>query len=490
MIFTLMDDLGAVITNPANYTTSKTYPIGEGVHQRIMLSATAGTSSFYMSYSRDGVNKNTQALSVYDGMVIDLSALSHMWNAFTPSAVDRVSINYYQGGNKTLTMPVVNIPCKRLGYKGSVLFAERNDASPTAKHDWMPENTAATSIKTTDELFGYTNAVRHQITRPTPNTYFGYLNVKGSTGGSLESLSFDIKNNSLGAIRFLWHRGLAPHVTTSGIIIKSGESRRVHLTCPPPSAASSFRALLIFTTDSRTEVDFTINNITLTPGEKAQPFYSPGVGAGNYFVGYATDYADGFFARPDYTPVLTSPLTGVPFTQKWFYAKLSASTLLKARNLVTGASLDVPSGSLQNTTFPDDYEIINPDGTSYGVFRYKKKGEYPPVNCRVTLRWLNTKGAYDMMNFSQYRINPQYTTAYNGGSRIDEYDVQVSVVVDNDNEDALMQLTRSADVAGIFPVDIGQWAKVNVENHTAFTTQGGSVGKTITFKLTFKIAEM
>lgn len=485
-----MDDSGAVITNPANYTTSKTYPIGEGVHQRIVLSDTAGTSSFYMIYSRDGVNKNTPALSVYDGMVIDLSVLSHMWNAFTPSAVDRVHINYYQGANKTLTMPVVNIPCKRLGYKGSVLFAERNEASPTAKYDWQQDGTGASDVKTHDTLFGYTNAVRHQITRTTPGNYFGHLSVGSVTGRNRDSLTFDIKNNSLASIIVRGQQGGTIDYRTDAAIIKSGESRRIHFIYPHIPTIHNFRVLLISTTDTSSVADFTINNIAVTPGEKPQPFYSPGVNTGNYFVGYATDYADGFFVRPDYAPTRTSPLTGVPFTQKLFYAKFNASTLLEARNLATGTSSDVPSGSLQNTTYPVDYEIINPDGTSYGSFRYKPKGEYPPVNCRVTLRWLNTKGAYDMMNFSQYRINPQYTTAYNGGSRIDEYDVQVSVVVDNDNEDALMQLTRSADVAGIFPIDIGQWAKVNVENHTAFTTQGGSVGKTITFKLTFKIAEM
>lgn len=206
-----------------------------------------------------------------------------------------------------------------------------------------------------------------------------------------------------------------------------------------------------------------------------------------------SDYANGKFNALDFALTKTSPLTGVPFSNKVIYGQTSVDNCIRygavggspVAKWVNGRAH--PSG-VQGTS---DLKFFLPASTSsWGIMQFEHKYPYcPDPNKRVTLRWLNSFGLYDTMFFDQYRIMPNYLINYSGGNRILSYEVTVGTVVTADNEKALLQLSRTTDVAGVFPIDTTQWARVTIMNPTAFNAQGGALGRAVNFKCKFEIVE-
>lgn len=200
-----------------------------------------------------------------------------------------------------------------------------------------------------------------------------------------------------------------------------------------------------------------------------------------------SDYANGKFNTIDFSISKTSPLTGVHFVNKIIYGQLNASDTLRARPIGGGTLSTVNNGASFGT---DNQEIVNSGGSRWGLIQYERKYPYcSDKNKRVTLRWLNSRGLFDSMYFDQYRIVPNYLMNYSGGNRILSYEVTVSTTVTADNEKALLQLSRTTDVTGVFPIDTAQWARVTITNPTAFNAQGGALGRTVNFKCKFEIVE-
>lgn len=211
---------------------------------------------------------------------------------------------------------------------------------------------------------------------------------------------------------------------------------------------------------------------------------------------YLSDYGNGLFNRPDFssTSFLNSPLTGTPFNFALRYGQLTSNSDGRLRARYGGASTssvwangDYASTST-NLTY---YEFRTADDAStWGWARFERKYPYcPDPNKRVTLRWLNSKGAYDIMYFDQYRIVPTYLVNFSGGNRVLSYDVTINVVVTDDNQNALYWLSRSGEVAGVFPLATNQWARVTIQNPNALNIQGGATGRVAAFKCKFEIIE-
>ena len=210
------------------------------------------------------------------------------------------------------------------------------------------------------------------------------------------------------------------------------------------------------------------------------------------YAGGLSDYGNGKFNSLDFILSKTSPLTGVPFSNKTIYGQTSVSDVLRYRPIGGGTPSDLPNGGTWNATTPgtNDREFVSSGGSIWGYMRYERKYPYcSDPNKRVTLRWLNSYGMYDTMFFDQYRIVPNYLINYSGGNRILSYEVTVGTTVTADNEKALLQLSRTTDVAGVFPVDTTQWARVTIMNPTAFNAQGGALGRAVNFKCKFEILE-
>ena len=205
------------------------------------------------------------------------------------------------------------------------------------------------------------------------------------------------------------------------------------------------------------------------------------------YTGGLSDYANGKFNSVDFSISKTSPLTGVHFANKIIYGQTSVSNTLRARPIGGGALSTVNNGASFGA---GNQEIVNSGGSTWGLIQYEHKYPYcPDPKKRVTLRWLNSYGLFDTMFFDRYRIVPNYLINYSGGNRILSYEVTVGTTVTADNEKALLQLSRTTDVAGVFPIDTTQWARVTIMNPTAFNAQGGALGRAVNFKCKFEILE-
>ena len=208
-----------------------------------------------------------------------------------------------------------------------------------------------------------------------------------------------------------------------------------------------------------------------------------------------SDYGNGLFNQLDFdcSAFLNSPLTGAPFNFALRYGQLTANSdgRIRYRDYGVGTS-GVWSNlvALQGADMPfREFRTAN-DASVWGYARYERKYPYcPDPNKRVTLRWLNSKGAYDTMYFDQYRIVPTYLVNFSGGNRVLSYDVTINAVVTDDNQNALYWLSRSGEVAGVFPLATNQWARVTIRNPNALNIQGGATGRVAAFKCKFEIIE-
>lgn len=208
-----------------------------------------------------------------------------------------------------------------------------------------------------------------------------------------------------------------------------------------------------------------------------------------------SDYGNGLFNQLDFScaSFLISPLTGTPFNFALRYGQLTANSDGRLRMRFNGvgvSSIWANSSVSQAADSPArEFRTAN-DASTWGWARFERKYPYcPDPNKRVTLRWLNSKGAYDTMYFDQYRIVPTYLVNFSGGNRVLSYDVTISVVVTDDNQNALYWLSRSGEVAGVFPLATNQWARVTIQNPNALNIQGGATGRVAAFKCKFEIIE-
>lgn len=226
--------------------------------------------------------------------------------------------------------------------------------------------------------------------------------------------------------------------------------------------------------------------------------HSPAAGA-RFAVNGSTDnlsdYGNGLFNQLDFScaSFLNSPLTGTPFNFALRYGQTTANSGGRLRYRYGGSatsgiwSMTNNTGTANLSTY--EFRTAN-DASVWGYARFERKYPYcPDQKKRVTLRWLNSKGAYDTMYFDQYRIVPTYLVNFSGGNRVLSYDVTINVVITDDNQNALYWLSRSGEVAGVFPLATNQWARVTIQNPNALNIQGGATGRVAAFKCKFEIIE-
>lgn len=208
-----------------------------------------------------------------------------------------------------------------------------------------------------------------------------------------------------------------------------------------------------------------------------------------------SDYGNGLFNQVDFScaSFLHSPLTGTPFNFALRYGQTVANSDGRLRVRYGGASKSsiwpVSTANTDGNYNTFEFRTVG-DASVWGYARFERKYPYcPDPNKRVTLRWLNSKGAYDTMYFDRYRIVPTYLVNFSGGNRVLSYDVTINVVVTDDNQNALYWLSRSGEVAGVFPLATNQWARVTIQNPNALNIQGGATGRVAAFKCKFEIIE-
>lgn len=227
------------------------------------------------------------------------------------------------------------------------------------------------------------------------------------------------------------------------------------------------------------------------------------------YIGYLTDYKDGYFNRLEdigdsgkvnniAVPVQICA-EGVPFANRLFFPYgVPTSPVEMVYFTAINEHGDIPNdGTLPTVVYsgatPDPYNFNNTfatrsyvwynteDGTftPYGTERYRKKEFHDlPIEKKVALKWLNSRGAFDSMYFADYTLTPQLSVT----GELESLDVVVKKVITEDNEDALFYLTRSPHILALTPFDVVQWGKAKSESKGVFATRGGNVGKTLTLK--------
>lgn len=208
-----------------------------------------------------------------------------------------------------------------------------------------------------------------------------------------------------------------------------------------------------------------------------------------------SDYGNGLFNQLDFgcASFLNSPLTGTPFNFALRYGQLTANSDGRLRCRIDGKGTSAIWANTSISKGPNQHNRefrTADDAHTWGWARFERKYPYcSDPNKRVTLRWLNSKGAYDTMYFDRYLIVPAYLVNFSGGNRVLSYDVTLNVAVTDDNRNALYWLSRSGEVAGVFPLATNQWARVTIQNPNALNIQGGATGRLAAFKCKFEIIE-
>lgn len=231
------------------------------------------------------------------------------------------------------------------------------------------------------------------------------------------------------------------------------------------------------------------------------------------YIGYLTDYKDGYFNRLEDVGCdgkaagvmqgVQMSAQGSPFANRLFFPynteNIAQGFPIKMAYINTiNEHGDIPDdGTLPtvvnsgyapgvnnfNETFATrSYVWYNPTAgllLPYGTERYRKKEFHDlPIEKKVALKWLNSRGAFDSMYFADYTLTPQLSVT----GELESLDVVVKKVITEDNEDALFYLTRSPHILALTPFDVAQWGKAKSESKGVFATRGGNVGKTLTLK--------
>lgn len=326
-------------------------------------------------------------------------------------------------------------------------------------------------------------------------TEAGFMNIGGIGAGIYRPIRLE-QAGSVTSMRLIFSRNGAQKAAATITPYEGAVLDMSMMAAATPSIAESINAGLEFTdfvdSVSIQYVEGTLKSIGL------RVIHSPSADArfsSTASTRNLSDYGNGLFNQLDFrcSSFLISPLTGTPFNFALRYGQYTANSggRLRYREGGTGNSLIWANTSLSaGRNIPTLEFRTYDDADVWGYARFERKYPYcPDPNKRVTLRWLNSKGAYDTMYFDQYRIVPTYLVNFSGGNRVLSYDVTINVVVTDGNQNALYWLSRSGEVAGVFPLATNQWARVTIQNPNALNIQGGATGRVAAFKCKFEIIE-
>lgn len=323
----------------------------------------------------------------------------------------------------------------------------------------------------------------------------GFMNIGGIGAGIYRPMRLE-QVGSVTSMQLIFSRNGAPKATATITPYENAILDLSMMAAATPSITESINAGLGFT-DFVDYVSIQYREDTLK-SIGLRVIHSPSADA--RFASTAStrnlsDYGNGLFNQVDFdsVPFINSPLTGEPFNLALRYGQYSANSGGRLRYRVHGMSTSyiwAPNTFWKGPNLPTIEFRTYDDADVWGYARFEHKYPYcSDPNKRVTLRWLNSKGAYDTMYFDQYRIVPTYLVNFSGGNRVLSYDVTISVVVTDDNQNALYWLSRSGEVAGVFPLATNQWARVTIQNPNALNIQGGATGRVAAFKCKFEIIE-
>lgn len=512
-------------------------PIGQGIKQNMIISEIGSVTRidvtavvFNAGGSPTPSIQTATIKNVYENMVVDLSAFAPLFG--TDVCTLELSGGYGTGAHRLFfltltpnvggegTIPVYPLGSVRIGYNGGEsAFADYNYAQQGELPDAWDANTD-TMLSGTDMvkdnfigIDGLLGATRVRRASPYPDGYVCEMRP---------------------AIDYIWTK----HNMHASMMIRNTGAQDVRVELKPNNADGSFSSWDVKRGETRilsarfdyvgsrprfvvygqtgSQVSFNASRIMVTRGNCYRPYTRSyqeqaarpaGMSA---YIGYLTDYKDGYFNRLEdmgddgkaagVMQGVQMSAQGFPFANRLFfpYVFLGSTPIEMAYFKPINEHGDIPSdgtnptvvnsgyapdvGNFNETFATRSYVWYNTeDGTfvPYGTERYRKKEFHDlPIEKKVALKWLNSRGAFDSMYFADYTLTPQLSVT----GELESLDVVVKKVITEDNEDALFYLTRSPHILALTPFDVVQWGKAKSESNGVFATRGGNVGKTLTLK--------
>lgn len=512
-------------------------PIGQGIKQNMIISEIGSVKEINVTaVVADIAGSSLPSIqtatikNVYENMVVDLSAFAPLFGT------DVCTMELLSGGGAGQhrlyflmlspdvgtvgTIPVYPLGSVRIGSNGGEsAFADYNYAQQGELPDaWDAKANAAlpASEAVKDLHIGIDGLLGATHVRSTPLHSDGYIcDLRPSidypwTKHNMH-VSMLFRNDGLRDIRVTLPKGEGGEPIEW--IVKPGETRILSA----PFDHTGQRAVFRVFGQKGFLSEFRASRIMVTRGNCYRPYTRSyqeqaarpmGMSA---YIGYLTDYKDGYFNRLEdvgddgktqgVMQGVQMSAQGFPFANRLFFPYVflgSTPSLVMAYFKTINEHGDIPNDGTDptvvnsgwapgvsnfNETFATrSYVWYNPeDGTfvPYGTERYRKKEFHDlPIEKKVALKWLNSRGAFDSMYFADYTLTPQLSVT----GELESLDVVVKKVITEDNEDALFYLTRSPHILALTPFDVVQWGKAKSESNGVFATRGGNVGKTLTLK--------
>lgn len=511
-------------------------PIGQGIKQNMIISEIGSVKSINVTavaFSVDGSSipsaQTATIKNVYENMVIDLSA-------FAPLFGDDVCTTELLSGNgngqhhlyslimtpnvgAVGTIPVYPLGSVRIGTNGGdSAFADYNYAQQGELPEAGDPSTGANlpaSEAVKDErigIDGLLGATRVRRTSPYPDGFICDLSQSIDYPWVKHNMHVSMLFMNTGKrdvrVTLLKYEGGVPIEWT----VKPGETRILSA----PFDHTGRRPIFRVYGQQGLQSTIRASRIMVTRGNCYRPYTRSyqeqaarpmGMSA---YIGYLTDYKDGYFNRLEdvgddgktsgVMAAVQMSAQGFPFANRLFfpYAFLGSTPVEMAYFTTINEHGDIPSDGTNPTVVHSGYApgvgnfnetfatrsyvwFSTEDGTfvPYGTERYRKKEFHDlPIEKKVALKWLNSRGAFDSMYFADYTLTPRLSVT----GELESLDVVVKKVITEDNEDALFYLTRSPHIFALTPFDVVQWGKAKSESNGVFATRGGNVGKTLTLK--------
>lgn len=513
-------------------------PIGQGIKQNMIISEIGSVTRIDVTavvYSVDESSTSAQSgtiKNVYENMVVDLSAFAPLFgtDVCTEELLSGSNTGQHRLYFLVLTpntgaagrIPVYPLGSVRIGSNGGEsAFADYNyaqrgelpEAMDARAGALLPMSEAAKDGRI--GIDGLLGATRVRRTSPNEDGYIcdfqpsiDYPWTKSNMHASMLFMNDGARDVTVKLSP--WGQG-----GTAEWLVKPGETRILSAPfnhvgkCPrfyvfgQQGVQSSVRASRIMVTRGNCYRPY-------TRSYQEQAARPTGMGA---YIGYLTDYKDGYFNRLEdvgddgkaagVMAAVQMSAQGFPFANRLFFPysteNLAPGFPIKMAYLNTiNEHGDIPDdgtlptvvnsgyapgvGNFNETFATRSYVWYNPTSglfLPYGTERYRKKEFHDlPIEKKVALKWLNSRGAFDSMYFADYTLTPQLSVT----GELESLDVVVKKVITEDNEDALFYLTRSPHILALTPFDVAQWGRAKSESNGVFVTRGGNVGKTLTLK--------
>lgn len=461
------------------------YPIATGIPQNVVFTEMTNVTSVTVTMLRNGTPVGPHPLILSEGMTFNLSAmalafpplnvLAHSSNTIDVSDVIRIA-SVEAGISKLTYINVVSLASENIGGQiGSKYGKNLYTGGVDSRTGFYIRDGVATTVPI-DGLLG------------TMYTYRG----EGSTWHNIvATATYSVAIY----LRVVWTVKIhnTSEIPISANLLNGEGNVTLSLYEVPPKTKVSIRQtfdtkghsnvrmyIMVGQEDINRDAQCIVSEFGLYPN-CAPPQWTPSSTTdGSTYVGYLTDYRDGWKRKPFDNVFATQDGAGTVSSERILF-----KTHHKTYRAYPEGAVDIGTIYSGYRWFSQqfNYSYYNADGSLYGCQRWKDDEIKQPPSCRVQLRWLNTKGAFDFMLFDTYKVTPVLNQYDTGGSSVDYYEVTVQREFDGNNDDALRQLTRSAEVYAVIPENVNVWGEAKVIGNSVYSKAAGSTTQIMTVKL-------